>query len=159
VTDKEIERLKHLLHSAVSSAYAESDLLENSDGEDRRGNEQTIVFRVGVHLHELLKTTEYSNLNLDCEYNKHGDDPKRVDGEIIRPDLLIHSRGNDNKNILVVEFAGWWKDSRKIEDDKIKLKALTNSQGEYRYCLGALVGIDKKNPSYIYYQNGEEISE
>lgn len=155
MTHTEIEQLKHLLHSAVSAAYAEDDLLENSDGQNRKGNEQTIAFRVGIHLHELLKRTNYSRLNLDCEYNKHGDDPKRIGEELIRPDLLIHLRGNDDQNILVVEFAGWWKSAEDLEKDKSKLEALTSPNGEYRYRLGILVEIKKEDPNYTYYRNGE----
>ncbi len=127
--------------------------MEQSDGEDRKGNEQTIAFRVGIHLHELLKRSDYSCLNLDCEYNKHGDNPKSVNDKAIRPDLLIHSRGNDDKNILVVEFAGWWKSEEDLEKDKAKLEALTKPDGEYRYRLGVLVKIEKENPSYTYYPN------
>ncbi len=156
-----IEQLKHLLHSAVSAAYAEPKLIKKSNGENRKGNEQTIAFRVGIHLHELLKCTEYSHLNLDCEYNKHGDDPKRSkEKDIIRPDLIIHSRGNDCKNILVVEFAGWWKESEKIKEDHKKLKELTNPNpnGSYRYKLGVLVVIGENGPTYTYYPRPDSTS-
>lgn len=159
MADDEIKRLKHLLHSAVSAAYAEPHLLKKSDGEGREGNEQTIVFRVGIHLHELLKRTEYSHLNLDCEYNKHGDDPKRSEDDLIRPDLLIHSRDNDKENIMVVEFAGWWKRVKDVQKDKSKLKNLTKQSGDYRYSLGILITIDKENPRYIYYRDGNELNE
>lgn len=151
MTDKEIKQLKHLLHSAVSATYAEADLMDKSDGESRKGNEQTIAFRVGIHLHELLKQTKYSHLNLDCEYNKHGDDPKRIGEEVIRPDLLIHSRGNDDQNILVVEFAGWWKNAEDLTKDKSKLEDLTDPKGQYKYRLGVLVEIQKEEPKYTYY--------
>lgn len=76
--------------------------------------------------------------------------------DVIRPDLLIHSRGNDDHNIMVVEFAAWWQDDKKVNDDKEKLKILTSTGGDYKYRLGALVKIKKDNPDYIYFQNGNE---
>ena len=154
MTNEEIRQLKYLLESAVSAAYAEPNLVERNDEKDKEGYEQTFAFRVGIHLHELLKRTEYSRLNLDCEYNKHGDDPKKTNGKGIRPDLLIHSRGNDDENILAVEFAGWWQCAKKFEKDKEKLEGLTQNNGDYRYSLGALVKIEKDNPTYTYFQNG-----
>lgn len=76
MTEEKISQLKQLLSSAVEAAYAEPDLLRKSDGSPGEGNEQTIAFRVGIHLHEILKDSQYASLHLDCEYNKHGDNPK-----------------------------------------------------------------------------------
>ncbi len=159
MTDEEIQRLKHLLISAVEAAYAESGLITKSDGTPRKGNEQTIAFRVGIYLHELLKQTTYAQFNLDCEYNKHGDDPKeRPNGSRMRPDLLIHSRGNDNHNILAVEFAGWWKirnSPDEVEKDRSKLKELTNPDYTYKYQLCVLIKINEVGAEYEYFRNGE----
>jgi|GEM_PF-835532 hypothetical protein len=157
MTEEEIRQLKHLLASAVEAACAEPGLLLKSDGTPREGNEQTIVFRVGIHLHELLKRTQYTLFNLDCEYNKHDDNPKeKNDGSKMRPDLLIHSRGNDDHNILVVEFAGWWKEFKDLESDKTKLEELTCSNGAYKYQLGVLVKTsDVGIAEYEYFRDGK----
>ena len=153
MTNEEIKKLKKILESAVSAAYSEPYLVYRDDGKDKKGYEQTFAFRVGIYMHELLKNTEYASLNLDCEYNKHWNYTKKINGEGIRPDMLIHSRGNDDKNILAVEFAGWWQKDEKIEDDKAKLEDLTKSNGEYRYRLGALVKIGKNEPTYVYFKD------
>lgn len=160
MTDEEIRQLRHLLHSAVEAAYGEPELLIKSDGEPREGNEQTVAFRVGVHLHELLKETPYARFHLDCEYNKHGDNPKeRPNGLRMRPDLLIHSRGNDEYNILAVEFAGWWKlrdRPQAVEEDRPKLKELTNQNYDYKYQLGALVLLmEGGKPEYEFFRHGD----
>lgn len=156
MTDEEIGQLKHLLASAVEATYAESGLLIKSDGTPRQGNEQTIAFRVGIHLHELLKNTPHAHLNLDCEYNKHGDDQKfRSNGSKMRPDLLIHIRGNDEHNILAVEFAGWWKEADKVEEDRNKLKELTDPNYDYGYEIGVLVHLMNSNKArYEYFRYG-----
>lgn len=160
MTEEEIRQLKHLLTSAVEAAYAEPGLLLRSNGSPREGNEQTIAFRVGVHLHELLKPTPHARLNLDSEYTKHGDDPKeRPNGLRMRPDLLIHSRGNDEHNILAVEFAGWWKlrdRPHEVQEDRNKLKELTDPNYDYGYKLGVLVHLTNSNEArYEYFRNGE----
>lgn len=160
MTDEEIRQLKHFLSSAVEAAYTEPELLIKSDGTAREGNEQTIAFRVGVYLHELLKETPYARFNLDCEYNKHGDNPKeRPNGSRMRPDLLIHSRGNDKYNILAVEFAGWWKlrdRHHEVEEDRNKLKELTDQNYDYKYRLGALVLLmEGDKPKYEFFRHGE----
>lgn len=160
MTDEEIRQLKHLLNSAVAAAYAEPGLPLENDGRLKGATEQSFVFRVGIHLHELLKPTKYAGLNLDSEYRKHGDDQKlRPNGSKMRPDILIHSRGNDENNIMAVEFAGWWKirkKPREVEGDRIKLKELTDTKYTYGYRLGALVKMNKANDTaYEYFRDGE----
>lgn len=156
---REISILKSLLEQAVQKTYAEADLLVNREGKSRKGIEQSIAFRVGIHLQELLKTPKFSAfsaLNLDCEYNKYGDDPKATlrfpDG--IRPDLLIHSRGNQDSNKLAVEFKGWWNTNHR--KDIQKLKDLTSDVEPYKYSLGALVIFNNRQPKYVYFQHGQE---
>jgi hypothetical protein len=166
-TRNEIIQLKRLLSEAVGAAYREEHLLCNINGENREGIEQTVVFRVGIHLHELLKESPYASLNLDCEYNKCGDDPKKIvefkndtlQKTGIQPDLLIHSRGNHINNRLIVEFKGWWnkKFEEEIDKDIEKLKKLTSSSQEYKYLLGVMVIFQKDTPKYHYFSNGEEI--
>ncbi len=155
--DQDTKMLKSLLEQAVQKACAEEGLLTNRGGASRKGNEQSIVFRVGVHLHELLKNTDFSHLNLDCEYNKCGNDPKETFHfpKGIRPDLLVHSRGNQASNRLAVEFKGWW--NNKPHKDIQKLKDLTNDDGAYKYQLGILVLLKEQSQEYRYFQHGQEV--
>ena len=57
----------------------------------------------------------------------------------IYPDLILHKRGDDSNNILVVEF----KVNANKETDANKLKSLTNPQDEYHYKLGIFINIQK----------------
>lgn len=159
MTEKEIHNLKLLLISASSMAYEEPSLFMNTDGTLRRGNEQTIAFRVGIHLNELLKTTRFSELNLDSEYNKYKNLLKlrpNGDGSTMRPDLVIHNRNSDDQNILVVEFAGWWKPKKYVKIDRNKLKEMTNLIFNFKYELGILVRFEKDGIYFEYFQNGEQ---
>lgn len=154
MTGEEIEQLKSLLTSAVEAAYAEPSLLLESNSGPRKGNEQSVAFRVGIHLYEILKGTQFAALHLDCEYNKHGDDPKKLDELAIRPDLLIHRRGDDDHNVLAVEFGGWWKKPAKVESDRDKLRKLTSQDFAYKYQLGVLVNLNPDDATYEYFRNG-----
>jgi hypothetical protein len=41
--------------------------------------------------------------DVDCEFNKDGDDPKLADVCGWRPDVIVHRRGKDGPNLLSVE--------------------------------------------------------
>ncbi len=146
--------LINLLRAAVDLMREEEPSLL-----DMEGLEQALVFRVGVYLQELLKKTELNDYNLDCEYNKQESDHKRdVEGNLMRPDLLIHRRGDNSEgsNKLAVEFKGWW--NKKLSPDKRKLCDLTHSEGGYAYQLGVLVVLSRDEVEYNYFVGGEEVS-
>src|SRR5665648_1176982 len=80
-------------------------------------HERSIVFWFGVYLHELLQheEKEYAEFNLDFEYNKNYSNPKRTvnfpDGTY--PDIILHKRGSNEHNLLIVEFKIWWEPDSK----------------------------------------------
>lgn len=74
-------------------------------------NERTIMYRLAMHLQ-----TEIPEWNIDCEYNRDGIDPKRVDlnpgntstnddvkGTTVYPDIIAHHRGT-SMNLFVIEM-------------------------------------------------------
>lgn len=150
----EQNNLKNFLEESIKEFYDKDSLLS-----ERKGMEQACVFRIGLYLQERLKKAKISDVVVDCEYNKNGDHPKRtvmfVEG--VRPDLLIHKRGNNTKNLLVVEFKGWWNRAKNRDEDK--LKSLTSSKDVYHYLLGAFVRLGKENIQDLeYYANGEKLN-
>ena len=150
----EQNNLKNFLEESIKEFYDKDSLLS-----ERKGMEQACVFRIGLYLQERLKKAKISDVVVDCEYNKNGDDPKRtvmfVEG--VRPDLLIHKRGDNTKNLLVVEFKGWWNKAKNRDEDK--LKSLTSSKDVYHYLLGAFVRLGKENIQELeYYANGEKLN-
>lgn len=157
--DEEARNLVGLLQEAVRRVYAEERLLLQFEEEERVGLEQAFVFRTGVHLHELLKETEYEALDLDSEYNKnHGDlknTPRFTEG--IRPDLIIHQRDTHENNKMAVEFKGWWDNN--VDRDIKKLEDLTTLDGDYRYLIGAFVQLDRDEANFKFFINGEEIED
>lgn len=105
-------------------------------------NERSISHKLAEHLQSM-----FTNWDVDCEYNRDGHDPKRVDlGAVdafegqknasVYPDIIVHRRGTD-ENLLIVEVK---KSSNRRRDalahDRRKLLAYLRSLG---YTVGILV--------------------
>jgi hypothetical protein len=153
-------------------------LLESS------AHEQAISHRIGVYLESLF---ESEKLNIDCEYNKHLDEPKKIDlynlnpklcenckcnscrfvvkgnlNEIpekgFRPDILVHERGTDGFNLIVIEV----KKDKECPFDEAKLRALTLSKdkgGEFGYALGVFIWFVNNKAKFKWFTAGNEVSE
>jgi hypothetical protein len=100
-------------------------------------NERTISGRLGIYL-----TAIFPDYDVDCEYNRKGDLPKRLIGLVekvktddlkartVYPDIIIHRRGTDANNLLVIEVKCGDIKSKAIGDkDIIKLKAYRKQLG------------------------------
>lgn len=141
---------------------------------EREAHEQAISHRVAYYLEHLFYKRE--KLNVDCEYNKHIDACKRSDieltefpkkeyencgcdkcnewqkdktlpGKQIRPDVLVHSRGNDGRNLIAMEI----KKDKMCPYDKAKLQALTKNEGSYKYQLGVFLYFPKGKPKFRWF--------
>lgn len=135
----------------------------------RVAHEQAISHRLAFYLECFLRereiVTDEGPLAVDCEYNQHLFDRKKlrvliedaqpflaagrtaipvpgsdamVDFEI-RPDILVHMRGNDGPtNLLVLEVKRWTNPERR--HDELKLQLLTRlGLNTFGYVLGAAV--------------------
>jgi len=83
---------------------------------DRLLTEDLYLFQRNVHERTISAALAFcmrggfGDLNVDPEYNKVGDDPKavRTDGggrRRVLPDIIVHERGNNNgNNLLVIEI-------------------------------------------------------
>ncbi len=126
--------LLNLVASALEQLYADDyDLIE------REINERSIVSRFGRYLESLLQPSEYGTLDLDVEYNRNGQGPKRTKKFIngVYPDLILHERGTNRRNILVIEFKTPWNQGD--GEDVQKLQELTDESQVYGYDLGLAV--------------------
>ncbi len=106
--------------------------------------ERSIVFRFAHYLLELLeKDKEFSDYQLDCEYNRNGINRKTLPSfpNGVYPDIILHRRGNNDNNILVMEFKTYWNSD--ISGDIEKLKELTAPDKGYKFALGLSIVITK----------------
>lgn len=114
----------------------------------RRTNERAVTGRLALYLQG-----EFSDCKVDVEYNRHIDAPKKAGSSLIVPDVVVHSRGNDEQNILAVEVKPFWS-ARSRDNDRAKLCYLTGP--EYQYDLGALVELLAGSYRILWFCNGEE---
>jgi low affinity Fe/Cu permease len=113
-------------------------------------DELTISHRLAEYLQQ-----EFPDWHVDTEYNRDKDQVKKLDEEIVRPDINVHVRNTDN-NLLVIEV----KKSNNLEyvdRDRIRLKKFTSPFGKYKYHLGLLViffvaNDHQKTPSLEYFE-------
>ena len=101
-------------------------------------NERSISHRLAIYLEE-----EFTGWNVDCEYNRDGHEPKRLQlnpemiksddeqGTTVYPDIIVHQRGKP-KNHLVIEIKKCNGGSR--DQDLRKLRALRKELG-YAFAL------------------------
>ena len=114
-------------------------------------NERSLTHRLAMHLTALFPAWD-----VDCEYNRDGAEPKRIDdvedrlrehedgedssrdtrGRTVYPDIIVHRR-RTHENLLVVEVK---KSSSRIPDglDRLKVDALCVME-QYRYRYGFLI--------------------
>jgi hypothetical protein len=167
--DKIIEAVKYFMDN-------DKELLQLS------AHEQAISHRIAVYLEKVLNSKEF---NVDCEYNKHLENTKSFDINILdmelykackcesckniirnnineipsknfRPDIVVHLRGKDTENKIVIEV----KKEFECPFDLLKLETLTRAKesgGEYRYGLGVFIWFSDNKPKYRWFVDGKEI--
>ena len=124
------------------------------------------LFDNGVHeitiSHKLAEYLQYQfpDMNVDCEYNRqvppdNGDNIKRRSdtGKKVRPDIIVHKRGSNENNCLVIEIK---IERDQTRGDKEKLKDYTNPKS-LEYEFGLFLEIDRKNrciSQVLCFQNG-----
>lgn len=145
---KEIDRL---LDQALKSLCEHDLLLFESDASER-----AICHRLALYLQDV-----FPDFHVDCEYNRHHNEPdlrKRLrsddvlrasgrrpeidddDSVTVFPDIIVHRR-NTNENLLVIEAK---KTTSRIPDayDNVKLEAY---QTEIGYRFGKFVQFGTKS--------------
>lgn len=125
--------MKKLVESALSSSL---DQLVRADSElfYIDVNERTISHRLANYLEPY-----FPGWNVDCEFNRDHDDPKRLNiqrrninsddaqATTVYPDIIIHKRGT-KQNLVVIEM----KKTTSSEDDSYDL----NKLHAFKYQLG-----------------------
>lgn len=64
----------------------------------------------------------FKRYDLYCEYNRNGARTKQLpsfpNGKY--PDVILHKRGSNNGNILIMEFKTYWNRDRSNDKNKIR---------------------------------------
>ncbi|NPT58677.1 hypothetical protein [Paraburkholderia elongata] len=111
-------------------------------------SERSISHRLAVHL-----TSQFPDFDVDCEYNRNGFDVKRLalsqrqardddlEAVTVFPDIVVHKRGSNHSNLLVVELK---KASSNVgaEYDLAKLQAF-RKELFYKYAVHCTIGFGR----------------
>lgn len=134
--------MKELVESALE--YSLGQLLR-SDGEilAMDVNERSISYRLASYLEPF-----FQGWNVDCEYNRNHDDPKRLDirrrnvqsddtqATTVFPDIIVHRRGT-NENFVVIEM----KKTSSQESDDYDLEKLNAFKEQLGYQFAIFVKV------------------
>lgn len=99
--------------------------------------ERAICSRIALYLEG-----HFPSLAVDVEYNRRGIDPKRLLGieecggnraALVYPDIIVHRRGDDQENLLVVEVKKSTNATSR-DCDRAKLAGFVEELG-YRYAV------------------------
>lgn len=156
LTERQINLLNTAIETALNEVY-EKDiyLIQN------KVHERTIVSRFCIYFQNELVSTDFAVHNLDFEYSKNHADPKRTvnfeNGTY--PDIILHQRGSNDQNILIIEFKTWWDNNTAIDINK--LKDFTNHNGQYKYAVGYSIvfNIERASLQKTLVKNGEVCDE
>lgn len=131
---------QRLIRAVESLLRGDGYLLEHD------ANERSITHRLAMHL-----VPEFDGWNVDCEYNRDGHEPKRLNlprrhavadddehATTVFPDIIVHRRGTQ-QNLLVIEA----KKSTNPDDgafDRRKLRAFADpAQLGYQFAVFVLL--------------------
>ncbi len=122
---------KQIILSALSKVVSEQGY---KDYVNRDIHEQALAHRLAFHLENSGFFVGY---NIDCEYNRHGYETKRDSRDNpFRPDILIHVRGNDDSNFIMIETKKFNDPSK---EKKKEAKSLSDRKEAYGYRYAFLV--------------------
>ena len=96
-------------------------------------NELSISHRLALYLQQL-----FDSWDVDCEYNRNLDDKKRLDEDIVRPDIIVHHRGKGN-NLMVIEMKKMTSTDEADASDSGKLRKYKEQLG-YQYVVFLKIG-------------------
>ncbi|MBA7521873.1 hypothetical protein ES705_13984 [subsurface metagenome] len=114
-------------------------------------NERSITHKLAEYLKEY-----FPEFNVDCEYNRFKDIVKTIklpnerinwndtEAKTVFPDIIIHKRGIEEDNLLVIEV----KKSSNVNSgdfDRIKLQAFLQEPHNYAYGLFLRIDLDGEN--------------
>ena len=130
-------------------------------------NERSITHKLAEYIQKY-----FSDYNVDYEYNRNMADIKKIkkiskknisetDAEgntvSVYPDIIIHKRGNNDSNLIVIEVKKANADDNSKKFDCEKLKAFTKSDG-LKYKYGIYLELNKNSNHGLkelkFFQNG-----
>lgn len=132
------EKIERSLNEALDDLLEKDAYILRVDA-----NERTISHRLAGYLEP-----HFDGWNVDCEYNRNHDDPKRLEiprrkvlnedthARTVFPDIIVHKR-NTNENLLVIEI----KKTTSQESDDFDLHKLDAFKKQLGYKFAVFVKV------------------
>ena len=149
--------LENIVQTALAELYQRDAYLivhtpndVRSEAREAHVCERATVFRLGHYIDSLMRQNDYlQKYDLDCEYNRDEYNQKCLPDfpNGVYPDLIIHKRGSNEYNILVIEVKTWWNPN--VVRDLDKLRGLVSSE-HYRYRFGLSLTLEKNKPKLVW---------
>lgn len=133
--------IERIINKSLDQLYSKDEELFTNDLCER-----CMAFRFGLYFYQIMQEENCSDFDydIDMEYNRH-----MIYSKILPdwpngayPDLIVHRRGYDTDNLLVIEFKKWKKNytiKRLIKDDLTKIEEFVDCNGKYKYKYGASI--------------------
>jgi len=163
-----LDEIKQIIRRSLYQLWNKDKYLLNVNASER-----SITHRLAIYLREEFSDAD---LDVDCEYNREGDKPKKyqeIIDEINRsgikaddtvaktafPDIIVHKRGINDKNLLVIEIKKLSGNAMPIDSiDEKKLRAFLDSdQLNYKFGLALQIPIRYGNSATLFwFEQGTE---
>lgn len=148
-------------HDEIESRVRQAtDKLRERDGYllNASASERSITHHLAVYLHQ-----EFEFWDVDVEYNRDEHEIKRlrdlhdVDSNNVLPDIIVHRRGTNNENLLVVEVKKRGSENGADEDKLVEFTKPLNQNGlGYQWGLHLILDCEAQaNDSLRWYKHGE----
>ena len=160
-----VSEIENIVNKSLDILYKnEKYLFENGV------SERNLVFHFSGYfciLFEEFNTDE--KYSIDCEYNRNVFNEKEYKELVcggkkhkMYPDFILHERGTNINNLLAIEFKKFnnYKKSA-INNDKLKLRVLTDPLGIYKYKIGLFIkfGKNRDNVKIEKFIKGQNITQ
>ena len=135
--------LENLIQKSLDDLYANDKYLI-----EHKVAERDITHRFAYYFENNMQNTDVSSYNVDCEYNRDGYGIKQVYGNYVYPDFILHKRGSNEDNLLIIEFKTWWNPNN--DKDIEKIQCMMHPQLRYRYKYGCCITINQDNSEIFW---------
>ena len=134
------ELLEELIKKSLDDLYQNDEYLIK-----HRVAERDITSKFAHYFQNNMRETIIADYDVDCEYNRDGYGMKNIDGTLVYPDFILHKRGTNDSNLLIIEFKTWWNSDNR--EDIEKLKAMMSDLYRYQYQYGYSIILNQERDS------------
>lgn len=134
------ELLEELIKKSLDDLYQNDEYLIK-----HRVAERDITSKFAHYFQNNMRETIIADYDVDCEYNRDGYGMKNIDGTLVYPDFILHKRGTNDSNLLIIEFKTWWNSDNR--EDIEKLKAMMSHWYRYQYQYGYSIILNQERDS------------